>query len=125
MVWNLQVQRAAAFLASALFATVLLSGCVSEDARTQLDWYPTLTTGTISGQAQAAWSVTGNSNYIALGGEFPTVNSTGQQGLVRFAIKSLAPNKAGPHPFATLTPSAAAASRTEHASRNRSSRIRR
>ena len=40
MVWNLQVQRAAAFLATALFATALLSGCVQEDARTQLDWYP-------------------------------------------------------------------------------------
>ncbi len=73
-------------------------------APTQLDWYPTLTTGTYTGQSQAAWSVTGNSSYIALGGEFPTVNSTPQQGLVRFAIKTIAPNKVGPHPFATLTP---------------------
>ena len=73
-------------------------------APTQLDWYPTLTTGTYTGQSQAAWSITGNSNYIALGGEFPTVNSTPQQGLVRFAIRSLAPNTVGPRPFATLTP---------------------
>ena len=73
-------------------------------APTQLDWYPTLTTGTYTGQNQAAWSVTGNSSYIALGGEFPTVNSAPQQGLVRFAIKSLAPNTVGPRPLAALTP---------------------
>ena len=40
MVWKFEFQRAAAFLASALFASVLLSGCVAEDARTQLDWVP-------------------------------------------------------------------------------------
>ena len=74
-------------------------------APTQLDWYPTLTTGTYTGQNQAAWSVTGNASYIALGGEFPTVNGTAQQGLVRFAVKSLAPNKVGPRPSTTLTPS--------------------
>ena len=31
-----------------------------------------------------------------LGGEFPTVNGVAQQGLVRFAVPSLAPNKLGP-----------------------------
>jgi hypothetical protein len=72
---------------------------------TQLDWYPTLTTGTYTGQNQAAWSATGNSQYIALGGEFPTVNGTAQQSLVRFAIRSIAPNLAGPRPATTLTPS--------------------
>ena len=40
--------------------------------------------------------VTGNSNYVVLGGEFPTVNGTAQQGLVRFAVKTIAPNKRGP-----------------------------
>jgi murein DD-endopeptidase MepM/ murein hydrolase activator NlpD len=40
MVRNIHLQRAAAFLATALFASVLLSGCVADDARTQLDWYP-------------------------------------------------------------------------------------
>ena len=34
--------------------------------------------------------------YISYGGEFPTVNGTKQQGLVRFAISSIAPNKVGP-----------------------------
>jgi hypothetical protein len=70
----------------------------------QLTWYPTLTNGTFTGQNQAAWSVTGNANYISLGGEFPTVNSSPQQGLVRFAVRSIAPNKAGPRPAAGLTP---------------------
>ena len=61
-----------------------------------LQWYPDLYTGTYTGQGQAAWSVTGNSNYVALGGEFPGVNSSAQQGLVRFAVRSLATNKRGP-----------------------------
>ncbi|TWE11816.1 PKD domain-containing protein [Rudaeicoccus suwonensis] len=61
-----------------------------------LQWFPQLYTGTYTGQDQAAWSVTGNSQYIALGGEFPGVNYKSQQGLTRFAISSLAPNKMGP-----------------------------
>lgn len=61
-----------------------------------LNWYPDLAAGTFTGQAQAAWNITGNSDYITLGGEFPRVNNTGQQGLVRFARKDLAPNKSGP-----------------------------
>ncbi len=48
------------------------------------------------GSSQAAWSVSGNSKYISYGGEFPTVNGTKQQGLVRFAISSIASNKVGP-----------------------------
>ncbi len=63
---------------------------------TQLDWYPTFAEGTYTGQSQAAWSVSGNSKYISYGGEFPTVNGTKQQGLVRFAISSIASNKVGP-----------------------------
>ncbi|HZV26216.1 MAG TPA: hypothetical protein VFG00_07985, partial [Acidothermaceae bacterium] len=67
-----------------------------EPSGTQLDWYPTFTEGTYTGQSQAAWSVSGNSKYISYGGEFPTVNGTAQQGLVRFAVSSIAPNKVGP-----------------------------
>ncbi len=74
-------------------------------APTQLDWYPTLTNGTYTGQNQAAWSLTGNTSYIALGGEFPTVNGTAQQALVRFAVAAKAPNKVGPRPSTGLTPS--------------------
>jgi hypothetical protein len=71
---------------------------------TQLYWYPTLTEGTYTGQYQAAWSLTGNSQYLSVGGEFPTVNGNAQQGLVRFAVTSIAPNKVGPTAAASLTP---------------------
>lgn len=49
-------------------------------------WFPDMTNGTFTGQNQAAWTVTGNSQYVVMGGEFPTVNGVGQQGLVRFAV---------------------------------------
>lgn len=66
---------------------------------TQLDWYPSLNLGTVSGQSQAAWAITGNSSYITLGGEFTVAGNTKQQGLVRYAIASKAPNKVGPVPY--------------------------
>lgn len=61
-----------------------------------LQWFPKLAIGSFTKQYQAAWSVAGNDNYIVLGGEFPSVNGTAQQGLVRFAKRALAPNKRGP-----------------------------
>ena len=67
-----------------------------QPAASLLQWYPELLTGKYTGQGQAAWSVTGNADYVALGGEFPGVNNKGQQGLVRFAVRSKAPNKRGP-----------------------------
>ncbi len=63
---------------------------------TQLHWYPQIPAGTYTGQGQAGWSLAGNSEFVAMGGEFPRVNGTPQQGLVRFAIKSIASNKRGP-----------------------------
>jgi len=63
---------------------------------TVLHWYPDLGIGTFTGQYQAAWSLTGNGTYVALGGEFPTVNGGDQQGLTRFAVATAAPNKVGP-----------------------------
>ncbi len=70
-----------------------------------LHWYPTLINGSFTGQGQAAWAVTGNASYIALGGEFPYANSTAQSGLVRYAISTIAPNKVAPVKNATgLTP---------------------
>jgi trimeric autotransporter adhesin len=75
---------------------------------TLLHWYPTLTHGTVTGENQAAWAITGNAKYIALGGEFPSVNGNpNQSGLVRFAVPSLAPNKMGPLNSSSLTPSVA------------------
>ena len=61
-----------------------------------LDFWPDFATGKASGAGQAGWSVTGNTNYVIFGGEFPTVNGTPQQGLARFATSSLAPNRDGP-----------------------------
>lgn len=61
-----------------------------------LDWYPEIDAGTFTGQNQGAWTIASNSDYIVIGGEFPAVNGQQQQGLVRFAKKSIAPNQAGP-----------------------------
>lgn len=61
-----------------------------------LDWFPSFTEGTFTGQNQATWSVAGNASYVVYGGEFPSVNGVAQQGLTRFAVASLAPNKIGP-----------------------------
>jgi PKD repeat protein len=61
-----------------------------------ISWFPEMTNGTYTGQSQAAWTITGNATYVVLGGEFPTVNGVGQQGLVRFAVKPVAPADRGP-----------------------------
>lgn len=66
-------------------------------------WFPDLDTGTATGQSQGPWAVTGNANYVVMGGEFRNVNLKGQQGLVRFAVSSLAPNKQGPRSSASST----------------------
>lgn len=61
-----------------------------------LPWMPKLEQGAFTGMNQAAWTITGNSNYIVLGGEFPRagVNANGgmasQQGLVRYARTDVA-----------------------------------
>ncbi|MBF9336594.1 PKD domain-containing protein [Microbacterium lacticum] len=61
-----------------------------------LNWYPQTTPGTFTGQSQAVWSVAANDKYVVYGGEFPSVNGTRQYGLVRFTVRSQAPNKQGP-----------------------------
>ena len=61
-----------------------------------LHWFPTLSIGSYTGQNQAAWTTSGNNDYVVLGGEFPSVNGVAQQGLVRFAVRAKAPNKRGP-----------------------------
>ena len=61
-----------------------------------VNWFPNMDPGKFTGQNQAAWSVTGNAQYVVLGGEFPTVNGAAQQGLTRFAVKPIAPAKRGP-----------------------------
>jgi hypothetical protein len=59
-------------------------------------WFPDFNTGTTTGQNQGPWSVASNSQYVVYAGEFTTVNNQAQQGLVRFAVPSIAPNKDGP-----------------------------
>jgi hypothetical protein len=73
-----------------------------------LHWYPTLSIGSYTGQYQAAWSITGNSSYVVLGGEFPRVNGIAQQGLVRFAVSAIAPDRVAPQASSALTPTATA-----------------
>ena len=61
-----------------------------------VNWLPDMTIGSYTGQYQAGWNVAGNNDYVVYGGEFPTVNGVGQQGLVRFARRGLAPQQGGP-----------------------------
>jgi hypothetical protein len=75
---------------------------------TLLHWFPTLSPGTYTGQDQAAWSVVGNASYVAVAGEFPRVEGRAQQGLQRYAIKSIAPNKFGPEAGALTAPTTVA-----------------
>ncbi len=60
------------------------------------NWFPNVASGTYTGMTQGGWTLSSTSEYLVMGGEFPTVNGTGQQGLARFAIPSLATNKQGP-----------------------------
>lgn len=69
-----------------------------------LHWQPTLNAGDFTGQSQAAWTAGGNDQYLVLGGEFPSVNGTPQQGLARFAVRSIAPNTDGAQGIGTLAP---------------------
>ncbi|WP_129338871.1 LamG-like jellyroll fold domain-containing protein [Cellulomonas endophytica] len=72
------------------------AGFEGRPAPSQLTWFPTFTPGTYTGQSQAGWTVEGNGQYVLYGGEFTHINGTRQQGLVRFAVREIAPNKVGP-----------------------------
>ena len=61
-----------------------------------LNWHPDINTGTYTGQGQGPWNVEANSEYVLYGGEFTIVNNKRQQGLSRFAVPTIAPNKEGP-----------------------------
>jgi hypothetical protein len=58
------------------------------------------------------WSVAANGTYVVYGGEFTTVNGAAQQGLVRFAVRSLAPRKIAPIALGTPTVSPGAQTAT-------------
>lgn len=72
-----------------------------QPAPSLLNWFPVIDTGTYTGKNQGAWAVTGNDQYIVLAGEFRHINGKSQQGMVRFAISSIAPNKRGPQAIGT------------------------
>ncbi|QIK84194.1 PKD domain-containing protein [Sanguibacter sp. HDW7] len=61
-----------------------------------LDWFPEFNTGTFTGQGQGPWSLASGSGYLVAGGEFTRVNNVAQQGLVRFAKRSVTPDTDGP-----------------------------
>lgn len=61
-----------------------------------LNWFPFMNAGTVTGQDQGPWTVTGNADYVVMAGEFTTVNNQPQQGLVRFAKSAIAPDARGP-----------------------------
>ncbi|WP_419818320.1 PKD domain-containing protein [Glaciibacter flavus] len=67
-----------------------------QQAPTLLHWFPDWANGSYTSSGQAGWTITGNGNYLLYGGEFRGVAGKQQQGLVRFAVKSAAPNKIGP-----------------------------
>jgi PKD repeat protein len=72
-----------------------------------LAWQPAFDAGSVTGQYQAAWSVAANADYVVYGGEFPYAGGRAQQGLVRFAVPRIAPNRSGPvttPPAPTATP---------------------
>jgi PKD repeat protein len=77
---------------------------IGQPAPSLLTFFPDLEAGTYTGQYQGPWSVSGNGQYVVYGGEFPTVNGRTQQGLVRFAVPSVAPNKIGPADTEGLKP---------------------
>ncbi|MFP3464345.1 PKD domain-containing protein [Leifsonia sp. SIMBA_070] len=74
---------------------------------TLLNWFPAWTVGTFTGQSQAAWTVDGDSRYVVVGGEFPSVNGMAQYGLTRFAYDSVRRSTTGPNNNTALTPTAA------------------
>jgi PKD repeat protein len=87
-------------------ATLRNKNLAGQPAPSVLPWFPTFYAGAYTKQYQAGWSVTGNQDYVVYGGEFPAVNGTEQQGLVRFAVRPLAPNKVGPRATGTFAPTA-------------------
>lgn len=73
---------------------------IGQPAGTVYNWFPSFSSTNYTGMGQNGWSVTGNSQYVVYGGEFGSVNGVAQQGLVRFTLRSKAPNKVAPLTYA-------------------------
>ncbi len=95
-VWRYGTAMSLAPLGRVGHATKLNPNFAGAPAPALLNWFPTFAMGSFTGQYQAGWSVSGNGQYLVYGGEFPRVNGQNQQGLVRFAVPSIAPNRIGP-----------------------------
>ena len=98
--WSTNMRRATAF-------TRRVTGTVQHDhlgyhdfagqpSPSMINWFPDLAPGSYTGATQAAWTVTGTKRYVVMGGEFPTVNGVGQQGLARFAVPPRVRPRRGP-----------------------------
>jgi hypothetical protein len=99
--WNINEHHATAFTADAkgTLGHNVYGGYTDwygTAAPAMYNWFPDFTVGTFTGQGQAAWDVTGNSQYVIMGGEFLNVNNVAQQGIVRFAVRPPAPGTQGP-----------------------------
>jgi PKD repeat protein len=79
-----------------------------QPATKQLAFFPSINAGTFTGQYQGAWTVQTNAQYVLYAGEFTQVNGVAQQGLSRFALPSIAPNKQGPQLSGNTWPLSAA-----------------
>jgi PKD repeat protein len=69
---------------------------IGQPATKQLAFFPAINAGSFTGQNQGAWDVHANSQYVLYAGEFTQINGVAQQGLSRFALPSVAPNREGP-----------------------------
>jgi trimeric autotransporter adhesin len=67
-----------------------------QPAPSVLHWYPEYVPGTYTGLGQGPWQITAHGDYVIAGGEFLKVNGVSQQGIVRFAKKTVAPTTQGP-----------------------------
>lgn len=59
-------------------------------------WFPEWINGTASSSNQAGWSIVGNDDFIAVGGEFLGVNNRPLHGIARFAKRPANGPQAGP-----------------------------
>ncbi|GAB2590287.1 LamG domain-containing protein [Microlunatus antarcticus] len=71
------------------------------DSPAVVNWFPQFAQGPSSGyySGQPTLTIESTSDYVVVGGQFPTVNGKAQQGLVRFARGSVAPKKVGPRVY--------------------------
>lgn len=73
-------------------------------------WYPDFTVGTATEMGEAGLSITGSGSFIAIAGEFPSVNNQRYQGIVRFSTSPPGGKRQGPRiATAAWTPSASSA----------------